>query len=313
MRLARHVLVRSSEFLTLGLVLNAFPAFDWHTLHVFGVLQRIALCYLVGGLVVLGTQKRRPRFEINVPVVIAFCVVLLLAIWAVQRFVQVPGYGSWRFDHDGNLGAVIDRAVFGNRHLSDWGGPARMWDADGLLSCVTSIPNLLLGVLTAVWIRTPRSLLKSIGGMALLAGLLIGAALLLNPCFVINRKLWTDTFAMLSGGVSLGLFALSYWWLDGAEPGAQSPRPSRWLTPALIYGSNAILGFALYSLLLSFHGLYRLHGAHQPANWLPGSIYTALSAAIGACNVSLLYGLLAVLLVMSLLWPLHRKEIFLKL
>jgi predicted acyltransferase len=59
---------------------------------------------------------------------------LLAGIWAAVRFVQVTGYGAWRFDHDGNLGAVIDRTFFGNRHLSDWGGPTRMWDADGLLS-----------------------------------------------------------------------------------------------------------------------------------------------------------------------------------
>ena len=180
-QLARHVLLRSLELVALGLALNAFPALNWHMLHVFGVLQRIALCYFAGGLLVLGTQKRRAEFEINVPIIIAFSVLLLLLIWAVQRFVQTPEYGSWRFDQNGNLGAVIDRAIFGNRHLSDWGGPARMWDADGLLSCITSIPNLLLGVLAAVWIRKPRNLLGSIGGMGLLAALLIGAALLLHP------------------------------------------------------------------------------------------------------------------------------------
>ena len=73
------------------------------------------------------------------------------------------------------------------------------------------------------------------------------------------------------------------------------------------------LGFALFTLLLSFQGLYRLPCAHRPANWMPGSTYTALSAELGPSNVYLLYGIFAVLLVMSFLWPLYRKKIFLKL
>lgn len=311
--LAGHVVLRSVELLVLGLALNAFPTFDWHMLHVFGVLQRIALCYFVGGLLVLWAQRSPAEFHVNLSVVISCSVFLLLAVWAVQRFLQVPGYGTWRFDQEGNIGAVIDRAIFGNRHMSDWGGPARMWDADGLLSCITSIPNMLLGVLSAEWIRRSTSVRKATGGMALVAGLLVAAALLLKPYFVINRKLWTDTFMLLSGGISLGVFALSYWWLDGAHPERPRSKPAPWLTPALIYGSNAILGFALYVLVLGFHGLCPLPGAHQPANWMPGSAYTALSASVGAYNASLLYGLLAVLLVMGLLWPLYRKKIFLKL
>ena len=308
--LARHVLVRSLTLLVLGLLLNAFPLFDWHTLHVFGVLQRIALCYLVGGLLVFATSSRS-GFAVNVVAVVGFSLLVLVAVWAAVRFIQVPGYGAWRFDHDGNLGAVIDRAIFGNRHLSDWGGPKRMWDADGLLSCITSIPNLLLGVLAAVWVRKGQSVTKTVVGMFLLAATLIAAALLLKPFLVINRKLWTDSFMLLSGGVSLALFALFYLCIDST--GAEKLRGKWWLTPALVYGSNAILGFVLYTILLGLHGLFRLPGAHAPANWLPGSTYTKLCGWIDPYNVSLLYGLLAVGLVMALLWPLYRKKIFLKL
>ncbi len=311
--LARHVLVRSLVLAGLGLMLNALPSFNWHTLHVFGVLQRIALCYLVGGLVVLGTGKRHLGFEVNVWAVSAFMVVVLAGVWAALRFVQVPGYGAWRFDHNGNLGAIIDRAIFGNRHLSDWGGPARMWDADGLLSCITSIPNLLLGVLAAVWVRGGGPLAKTLSAMVLLGGVLIGAALALNPYLVINRKLWTDSFMLLSGGVSLALFALFYFWLDRAGTGMERVRADWWIKPTLVYGSNAILGFVIYTLLLVVHAQFRLPGAHSPAYWLPATAYAKLCAWIDPYNVSLLYGLIAVAVVMALLWPLYQRKIFLKL
>ncbi len=312
-QLARHVGLRSFLLLALGLILNAFPSFDWHTLHVFGVLQRIALCSLAGGLLVLASGRRGPRFEVNVPAVVGCMLLVLVGVWAAVRFVRVPGYGAWRFDHDGNLGAVIDRAIFGNRHLSDWGGPRRMWDADGLLSSITSIPNLLLGVLAAAWVRRGESLRKTVSGMALVAAVLVAVALALNPYLVINRKLWTDSFTLLSSGVSLGVFALFYAWLDGAGIVLNEGRRRWWLTPALVYGSNAILGFVVYTLVLDLQGLYRIPGAHAPAFWLPGALYAKGCGWVGPYNVSLLYGLLAVAVVMAVLWPFYGRKIFLKL
>ena len=65
-QLVWHVVLRSLMLIGLGLLLNAFPAFDWPMLHVFGVLQRIGLCYLIGGLLVLGTSRPEKEFEVNV-------------------------------------------------------------------------------------------------------------------------------------------------------------------------------------------------------------------------------------------------------
>lgn len=311
-KLARHVIARSLTLLCLGLLLNALPTFDLHTLHVFGVLQRIALCYLLGGLFVLGTGKYENLFEIEVLPTVSLMLLVLVGVWAAVRFVQVPGYGAWRFDHDGNLGAVIDRALFGNRHLSDWGGPKRMWDADGLLSCITSVPNLLLGALAAGWVRSRRSSRIAVFWMVLMAAVLIGAALALNPYLVINRKLWTDSFTLLSGGVSLGVFALAHLWLDqGSESGER--KRGKWFMPATVYGSNAILGYVVYVLMLVFQGVFRLPGAHSPANWLPGRAYAALCRWINPYNTSLLYSLVAVAVVLGLLWIPYRRNIFLKL
>ena len=86
-----------------------------------------------------------------------------------------------------------------------------------------------------------------------------------------------------------------------------------WITPALVYGSNAILAFTLYSLLLAAHALLRLPGAHKPANWLPGPAYAALCAWVDPYNVSLLYGLAAVAVIFGLLWPFYTRKMFLKL
>ena len=44
----RHALLRAVLLFAIGVVLNGFPLFPWHTLRIYGVLQRIAVCFAVG-------------------------------------------------------------------------------------------------------------------------------------------------------------------------------------------------------------------------------------------------------------------------
>ena len=68
----------------LGLVLNGVPAFDWATIRVPGVLQRIAVCYLVAALLFLTTSWRTQAIT---------TAALLLGYWGVMTLVPVPGHG----------------------------------------------------------------------------------------------------------------------------------------------------------------------------------------------------------------------------
>ena len=47
--MAIHVLRRSALIFAIGLFLNGIPFFDFRTIRITGVLQRIALCYLAAG------------------------------------------------------------------------------------------------------------------------------------------------------------------------------------------------------------------------------------------------------------------------
>src|SRR6266481_2478704 len=55
-----HVVRRSSLIFAIGLFLHGFPSFDLSSIRIMGVLQRIALCYLVSGLLYLTTFQREP-------------------------------------------------------------------------------------------------------------------------------------------------------------------------------------------------------------------------------------------------------------
>ena len=58
-----HVVRRSALIFAIGLFLNGFPDFDFSSIRIMGVLQRIAICYLVAGLLYLATFQREPAAE----------------------------------------------------------------------------------------------------------------------------------------------------------------------------------------------------------------------------------------------------------
>src|SRR5271170_5305440 len=120
-----HALRRSIILYLLGLVVNSFPFFHLHTMRFYGVLPRIAICYLVVASFYLISPGWRGKA--------AFAVAALVAYWILMRFVPVPGYGVPThdvplLDHDANLTAWLDRQIFSASHLYE-----QTRDPEGLL------------------------------------------------------------------------------------------------------------------------------------------------------------------------------------
>src|SRR5256712_5007352 len=123
-----RVLRRAAVIFALGLVLNGLPNFDWATIRIPGVLQRIAVCYLVAAALFLTTGWRTQAI-VTAP--------LLLGYWGAMTLVPVPGYGRGDLGPEGNLAAWLDRAVLGP-HI--WRA-ARVYDPEGILSTVPAVPT----------------------------------------------------------------------------------------------------------------------------------------------------------------------------
>ena len=58
---AFHIIRRSITLFLLGLAINGFPDYVWNTLHIPGILQRIAVCYALCGFLYLSMRERRQR------------------------------------------------------------------------------------------------------------------------------------------------------------------------------------------------------------------------------------------------------------
>ena len=154
--LALHILRRASLIFAIKMFLTAFPYFHYTHFRIYGVLTRIALCYLVAGLICLVTQRART--------LIAITAALLIGYWALLRFVPIPGIGTPThdvplLDQDRNLTAWLDRVIsaFTQSTLHTGTLYEHTRDPEGLLSTLPATATTLIGSLTALWLtRVPH-------------------------------------------------------------------------------------------------------------------------------------------------------------
>ena len=313
-RLLVHVLRRSALIFLLGLVLNGFPDYHLHTLRIPGILQRIALCYAAGSLLYLSTGSLKPDTlhpaRRRSTIIAAVIVALLATYWALLKFVPVPGFGPGHLDSLSNLPAYIDRSVFGVRHLWPWGttpGYGVTYDSEGILSTLPALATTLFGVLAGEGLRTPLSRTRKAAILAAAGFALALTGLTLSHWLPLNKRLLTPTFALFSSGIALVAFALCYFVLD-------AKRWRRGITPFLILGTNAILAFALSTIITTLLNLFRVAAPNGTSENLHAWLYHHLFATwLAPIHASLLYAIAIVLLNITLIYPLYRRRIFLRL
>src|SRR5271166_4688330 len=201
-KLFAQVLRRSAILYVLGLIVYVYPGFNFHTQRLLGVLQRIAICYLIAGAIYLTTRVRGQ---------IIWIVSLLAAYWLLMALVPVPGYGAGRLDEQGNFAHYVDRIVLGS-HNYHW---TATWDPEGIVSTLPSIATALFGILAGHLLRLDRALAERTAWLLLIGTLLIAAGLISNVWLPINKKLWTSSFSLFMAGLDFVVFAICLWLVDG--------------------------------------------------------------------------------------------------
>lgn len=304
-QLALHLFRRAALLIVIGLLLNGFPFFHLRTLRIPGILQRIALCYLIGGLLYLACGRKPIRTRVSILAAVIFAI--LAGYWALLKFFPVPGFGPGRLDSLGNLPAYIDRAVFGIDHMWAYGltpGYGVTYDPEGLLSTFPALTLLLAGILAGEWLRTQSSPVRKALAILAVGIVLLLAGRLLDPFLPINKRLWTTTFALFSIGFSMIAFSVCYWVVD-------IRRWRWWTTPALTLGTNAIFTFVLSTIITSLFDVIRV-GSEQLTLHAWGYSHLFLSW-LSPVRASLAYALAIVGLNLAIVSVLYRRRIFLRI
>lgn len=315
--LLRQVLRRGLIIILLGLVLNWFPFYSTgaiegnpdptfgerftHKLHYLrfaGVLQRIGLCYLVAGLLVLRTTVKQQVVTVAA---------LLFGYWFLMTLVPVPGTGqlggSLLDQPSRTLAAYFDRAILGENHL--W-RQSKTWDPEGPVSTLPAIATTILGMLAGRWIATKRPLVERIAALAACAALAMMVGLMWHWVFPINKNLWTSSYVLFTGGMAALAIATCMWIID-----VQGVR--WWTMPFAVFGVNPILAFVGSGLMARFMSSLihvQFEGKSVP---LQAAIYrTLFTPFFSPKNASLLFAISFVLVWFAILLVFYRRKWILK-
>ena len=340
--LARNIARRAIAIILIDFFIALFPTFHFTQLRIYGVLTRIAICYLIVSLLCLFTRRAA--------VLISLALTLLVGYWILVCYVPVPGFGMPGrdvplLDPDRNLTAVIDRSfssftqsVFHTGRLYEG-----TRDPEGLLSTLPAVATTLIGALTGLWLRRSTAVrhegrldltlssneIGSAGepehsqssertflGLILASVVCLGIGFFWNQTFPINKKLWTSSYVFAAAGFSLLGLSVCYGLIDWLRLERRSRffRASLW--PWLVFGSNAITAYAISELLIEAGGLVHVNDSStldgRPVS-LWGWIYQHLfSHGHSTNNTSLAFAIFYVALCFLpnlLLW---RKRVFLK-
>lgn len=313
--LAWHTLKRAAILFLFGVVVNNFPYFELQHMRFYGVLQRIAICYLLIGLFYL--------FDRRVWTKIVLLVAVLVGYWVLVRWVPVPGAGMPGrdvpfLDRDQNIVAWVDRQLMpGHLYEDPPNHDAR--DPEGLLSDLPALGTTLLGLLAGLWVRS------SFPHKTKALGLAAGAAVCLNlgyfwaNWFPLNKKMWTSSFVLAAAGWSLVLFFVLFWlvemrgWGRSSSKGVGGAITRAMMWPWVVFGSNAIAAYMISELLPGGVGYFSFESGGRRFNafsWTRIHIFGHIPNPGLACFA---YSVSFMALCFVPVWILYRKRIFLKI
>jgi predicted acyltransferase len=291
-----QILKRALLIFGIGILINALPFLQLANLRYYGVLQRIALCYFLAGVIYLFGG-------LAASAVVA--ILALIGYWWLMLHVRVPGYGMPGvdvaiLDPSGNLASWLDRYLVPAAHLYRH----TVYDPEGLLSTIPALANTLCGVLAASLLQTALATWKK-ALILLSCGLLfVGIGLLWSHSFPLNKRVWTSSFSLFTTGISLTLLALLFYAIDGPS------KFRRGLTPWLIFGTNALTAYIFSEVLAIVLGVITLsHG-----ETLQQFFFHLLPHSLGSLALlSAIYSILFVLVCALPVTYLYRHRIFLKI
>ena len=292
----RKAFARAAIIFGLGLLLQGFPHYDLPHLRIPGVLQRIAIAYLLTAIVVLLTGVRGQVLTL---------LGLLLGYWTLMTLVPVPGVGRGVLEPEKNLSNWLDFRLLGVNHV--W-HETRTWDPEGLLSTLGAVASVLCGVLAGHWIRSRHRMDAKAFGLFYAGGMILLLGWVWSHIFPINKSLWTSSYVLLSAGLACVVLAAIIWLVD-----IEGYRG--WTVPFLVFGTNAITAYWLSTLCGIVLDWITLGGPTEVDQVvLKAYLYENFFASwLAPADASLAYAVAFVVVWLGLLSFLYRRRIFIRI
>jgi predicted acyltransferase len=327
----KKVIRRSLLIFAIGLFLNWWPFSRWEGdqllangwtwtntqgklvgVRIFGVLQRIAVCYFFASIIVY-YLKARGAFLLGL--------ILLLLYW-LFCFIGNP---SDPYSLQGWFGTNIDLAILHDQHM--YHGEGVVFDPEGLMSTLPAIVQVIFGYLVGDYIvkrgkhnqQLTDNAVKGFEIYQTLTVLFVAAMAFLisgyiwGLSFPINKKIWTSSYVMATTGLAIAILSTLIYAIE--VKGMRG-----WLTRFFdVFGKNALFVFALSAFLPKGLRLIRIPNGFNdkgealytsPWSWIYESVYKFIPGPpeIG----SLAFALTVIIFMWAICYVLDRKKIYIK-
>lgn len=310
---ARKLVTRGILIFLVGLGLNLFPFYptsphdaswtfgqNWvywlQHVRIFGVLQRIAMCYILGGFLALWLKT---------PKKILFGLAAVTCLhWLILRiFGTDPGWATL----EGNISGKIDIALLGDNHVYHGYGTA--FDPEGLLGAISGAGTVLLGYYIGLTIRSTASQIEAVAKLYTIAAVCLALSCVWSIWLPISKPLWTGSYVLYAGGWAILCLAFFIYFID--VKGKESL-----FTPFKAMGMNPLFAFVMAGLTVKIFGRMVHWTSASGSNVTPLSwFYRNCCVALFGNNeyASLMYALCYVALFVGMAMWLYRKKIIIKL
>jgi predicted acyltransferase len=276
-------------------------------IRIFGVLQRIALCYFFASVIIYYLKARK-----------AFYVggLLLLLYWVVC-YVSNP---TDPYSMSGWFGTAIDKRIIGEPHM--YKVDTISFDPEGLMSTIAAIVQVIFGYLVGDYIQKKSKIDEeqhfgsekpgiNVNGMyQMLTGLfVIGVALLVtgfcwDMLFPINKKIWTSSYTIYTTGLAIITIATMIYMIEIKHIRGGLARFFD------VFGKNALFVFALSAFLPRGLTLIKLGDGVNPWNWMYKKVLIHIPGPKE--NGSLAYALFIITFMWAICYWMDKKKIYMK-
>ena len=311
----QHALILGGiMIIAVGLFLVLHPTFSFSNVRLPGVLQRIAIVFLLCAFLFLKTNWKTQAIIGSV---------LLVGYWLVMTLVPVPidavieealasgevlrssgmvsveglralseGYIAGNLEPGVNLQAWLDRALIPGRIWE------KTWDPEGLLSTLPALATGITGMLAGHMVLRKDTKEQKVISLFVYGFAMFVIGSVWDWFFPFNKNLWSSSFVLYTSGLSTLTFAALYWFVDLKKKG----NSNLLFYMGKVFGANAITAYVLHSLFARL--------ASPPKDAFMASLMNAGAAGEFA---SLLWAIVYTLFIFAIVYGMYKRRLFLKL
>jgi predicted acyltransferase len=304
----KKVIKRTLLIFIIGLLLNWSPFVkwsdtglvfkSWENIRILGVLQRIALCYFFGSVIVF-YGKTKGAFYLST--------LLLIAYW----FICYACNPTDPYSLQGWFGTEWDISILGKSHM--YKGEGVPFDPEGFMNSPAAIVQVVFGFLAGQYIQLKGKNYEMLANLLIAGLIMITTAYFWDMSFPINKKIWTSSYTLHTSGLAILCLGVLIYVIEFKET------KGAWSSFFDVFGKNPLFIFVLSGFLPRLLALFRwetaIHadGSKEYTSALPWFYHTICEPISADLRVgSLVYALSMIIFYWLIVYILDKKRVYIK-